>query len=284
MPTIQWYRQMAQHWQPGEAGGLQRIRRFLRRPLPDYARQRDLPGVEGTSGLSPHLHFGEISVRALWRLGSRRAGWVDSTFASELIWREFAHHLLYYHPRTPLEPLDARFEHFKWQNNVAERRAWQRGQTGIPIVDAGMRQLWALGWMHNRVRMIVASLLVKNLRQHWLEGARWFWDTLVDGDLAANTLNWQWTAGCGADAAPYFRIFNPVTQGERFDPDGDYVRRWVPELQHVPARYIHTPHLAPPDVLRAANVRIGHSYPAPRVDLKQSRAQALAAYQAMRQA
>jgi deoxyribodipyrimidine photo-lyase len=282
LPRIAWYRAMAEHWQPGEAGGLKRARRFLRKPLAQYSTQRDRPDRDGTSSVSPHLHFGELSVRALWRLGARRTEWSQSTFASELIWREFAHHLLYHHPRTPLEPLDGRFERFAWKNSPAARRAWQRGLTGFPIVDAGMRQLWALGWMHNRLRMIVASLLVKNLRQHWLDGARWFWDTLVDGDLAANTMNWQWTAGCGADAAPYFRIFNPVTQGERFDPEGDYVRRWVPELAKMPARYIHAPHAAPAEVLQAANVHIGRSYPAPRVDLKQSREEALAAYQAMR--
>jgi deoxyribodipyrimidine photo-lyase len=203
----------------------------------------------------------------------------ESTFVSELVWREFAHHLLYHFPTTPLEPLDRRFARFPWHADANHLRAWQRGETGFPIVDAGMRQLWASGWMHNRVRMIVGSLLVKNLRMHWLEGARWFWDTLVDADLAANTLNWQWVAGCGADAAPWFRIFNPMAQGERFDPEGEYVRRWVPELARLPAKHIHAPWLAPPAVLDAADVRIGRNYPAPIVDLKQSRAEALAAYE-----
>jgi deoxyribodipyrimidine photo-lyase len=282
LPTIPWYRSMARHWQPGEAGGLRGVRRFLGKPLQHYSALRDRPDKLGTSSLSPHLHFGEISVRELWRRGSRHRGWSQSTFASELIWREFAHHLLYHHPRAPLEPLNAQFDRFDWQPNPAWQQAWQCGFTGFPIVDAGMRQLWSAGWMHNRVRMIVASLLVKNLRQPWFDGARWFWDTLVDADLANNTMNWQWIAGCGADAAPYFRIFNPVSQALRFDPRGDYVRRWVPELAALPAQHIHAPHLAPPEVLRAAAIRIGHTYPAPLVDLKRSREEALATYRAMR--
>jgi deoxyribodipyrimidine photo-lyase len=292
LPKIKWYGDMADHWKPGEAGALRRARRFMPAHLADYGEQRNQPATQGTSSLSPHLHFGEISVRQLWHLGEnavrrqRRpiSSWRDSVFASELIWREFAHHLLFYNPRTPLEPLDSQFERFEWQPRLSTQRAWQRGRTGFPIVDAGMRQLWSIGWMHNRVRMIVASLLVKNLRQPWLDGARWFWDTLVDADLAANTLNWQWTAGCGADAAPYFRIFNPVTQSERFDPTGDYVRRWVPELAALPAPYIHAPHLAPIAVLQAARVHIGQNYPAPLVDLKESREAALAAYHCMRRA
>ena len=205
----------------------------------------------------------------------------ESTFAAELLWREFAHHLLYHFPHTVLEPLDRRFERFAWSRDAAHLRAWQRGRTGIPIVDAGMRQLWATGWMHNRVRMIVASFLVKNLRIHWLEGARWFWDTLVDADLANNTLNWQWVAGCGADAAPYFRIFNPLTQSEKFDPAGEYVRRWVPELARLEAPHIHAPHAAPAAVLQAAGVQIGSTYPAPIVDLAESRRAALAAYRSL---
>jgi deoxyribodipyrimidine photo-lyase len=205
----------------------------------------------------------------------------DSTFAAELLWREFAHHLIYHFPHTVLEPLDRRFERFAWSRDDAHLQAWQRGRTGIPIVDAGMRQLWATGWMHNRVRMIVASFLVKNLRIHWLEGARWFWDTLVDADLPNNTMNWQWVAGSGADAAPYFRIFNPVTQSARFDPDGEYVRRWVPELARLDVPHIHAPQDAPAAVLQAAAVRIGTTYPAPIVDLAESRRAALAAYQSL---
>jgi deoxyribodipyrimidine photo-lyase len=194
----------------------------------------------------------------------------------ELGWREFAHHLLYHFPWTPTEPLDERFAAFPWAEGfAAQLAAWQRGRTGIPIVDAGLRELWASGWMHNRVRMIVASLLTKNLLIPWQAGTRWFWDTLVDADLANNTLGWQWTAGCGADAAPYFRIFNPVLQGARFDPNGAYVRRWVPELARLPDKFLHQPCAAPAAALATAGLRLGRDYPEPIVDLKASRKQAL---------
>ena len=282
LPAIEWYGTMEQTWRPGEAGAQARLRAFAKKPLASYAKLRDRPDREGTSALSPHLHFGEISVRQIWHvLAAKSARVQDSTFATELLWREFAQHLIYHFPHTALEPLDRRFERFAWSADPARLRAWQRGCTGIPIVDAGMRQLWATGWMHNRVRMIVASFLVKNLRIHWLEGARWFWDTLVDADLAANTLNWQWVAGCGADAAPYFRIFNPLTQSARFDPAGEYVRRWIPELARLEAPHVHAPHAAPAAVLAAAGVRVGSTYPAPIVDLAESRRAALAAYQAL---
>jgi deoxyribodipyrimidine photo-lyase len=282
LPEIEWYDTMERTWQPGEAGAHVRLRSFAKKPLAAYAKTRDRPDLDATSALSPHMHFGEISLRQVWHaLHGTRAKLRESTFVSELLWREFAHHLIYHFPHTPLQPLDRRFERFEWSSDSAHLRAWQRGRTGFPIVDAGMRQLWATGWMHNRVRMIVASLLVKNLRVHWLEGARWFWDTLVDADLAANTLNWQWVAGCGADAAPYFRIFNPQTQSEKFDPAGDYIRRWVPELAQLGAPHVHAPHAAPAAALAAAGVRIGSTYPAPLVDLAESRQAALAAYQAI---
>jgi len=282
LPDIEWYEAMERAWRPGEAGAHARLRSFASKPLAAYAKTRDRPDQEGTSALSPHLHFGEVSVRQVWHaLGAARGRLRDSTFASELLWREFAHHLLYHFPHTALQPLDRRFERFAWSDEASQLRAWQRGRTGVPIVDAGMRQLWATGWMHNRVRMIAASFLVKNLRSHWLQGARWFWDTLVDADLAANTLNWQWVAGCGADAAPYFRIFNPQAQGEKFDPQGRYVRRWVPELARLGAPHVHAPHTAPAAILEAAGVRIGANYPAPIVDLAESRRAALAAYRAL---
>jgi deoxyribodipyrimidine photo-lyase len=282
LPEIQWYDTMDETWRPGEAGAHARLRAFASKPLASYAKTRDRPDCDGTSALSPYLHFGEISARQVWHaLAAKGAKVADSTFAAELIWREFAHHLIYHFPHTVLEPLDRRFERFAWSRDTAHLQAWQRGRTGIPIVDAGMRQLWATGWMHNRVRMIVASFLVKNLRIHWLEGARWFWDTLVDADLANNTLNWQWVAGSGADAAPYFRIFNPLTQSAKFDPDGEYVRRWVPELARLEVPHIHAPHAAPAAALQAGGVHIGSTYPAPLVDLAASRRAALAAYHSL---
>lgn len=219
-------------WQPGEAGALQQLRRF--KPAA-YRKNRDLPAIAGTSRLSPHLHFGEISPRQVWHAVA------NEDYRRQLIWREFAHHLLYHFPYTPEKPLRLEFENFPWRKDAKALKAWQRGRTGFPLVDAGMRELWTTGWMHNRVRMVAASFLVKDLLIPWQEGARWFWDTLVDADLANNTLGWQWVAGCGADAAPFFRIFNPATQAEKFDPDGAYVRRWAKEsvkpiVDHATAR------------------------------------------------
>jgi deoxyribodipyrimidine photo-lyase len=261
------------------------LEHFADQALPGYAENRDRPDQPGTSRLSPYLRFGEIGPRqilaALRNVPAREAAVEKSReiYWRELIWREFAHHLLFHYPQTVSEPLNPRFADFPWNEGYAGwLSAWQRGTTGYPLVDAGMRELWNTGWMHNRVRMAVASFLTKNLRVPWQQGARWFWDTLVDADLANNTLGWQWSAGCGADAAPYFRIFNPVLQGQRFDPAGDYVRRWIPELARLPASCIHQPWLAPPGVLEAAGVRLGDNYRAPIVDLKQSRDEALAAF------
>jgi deoxyribodipyrimidine photo-lyase len=229
LPDLPWDAGLYRHWRPGEAGAHARLHAILDDTLLDYPAARDLPARTGTSRLSPHLHFGELGPRQVWyavrawAAGNSGPGYVEAAdaYLRQLAWREFAMHLLYHFPHTAERPLDARFEAFPWAGDRgAELHAWQRGRTGIPIVDAGMRELWKTGWMHNRVRMLVASLLTKNLRIHWLEGAHWFWDTLVDADLANNTLGWQWVAGCGADAAPYFRIFNPVVQGERFDPRG----------------------------------------------------------------
>jgi deoxyribodipyrimidine photo-lyase len=236
--------------------------------------------------LSPHLHFGEISplqalATTLRVTQEQRAAGVAAgkeVFLKEIGWREFAHHLLFHFPATTTQPMDARFAAIPWQPDARLQDAWQRGMTGYPIVDAGMRELWHTGWMHNRVRMIVASLLTKNLRQSWLAGARWFWDTLVDADLASNTLGWQWTAGCGADAAPYYRIFNPILQTERFDLERGYLRRWIPELARLPDAWIHQPWAAPAAILAAAGVTLGQSYPQPIVDLKLSRDLALEAW------
>lgn len=201
---------------------------------------------------------------------------------AELIWREFSYYLLYHFPHTPTVPLRESFARFPWREDLRSLQDWQRGRTGIPLVDAGMRELWSTGWMHNRVRMIAASFLVKNLQQPWLDGARWFWDTLVDADLASNTQGWQWTAGCGADAAPYFRVFNPVTQSQRFDPQGVYLRRWLPELARLSDKAIHAPWLADASELADAGVQLGRNYPLPVVDLKDSRTAALAAFKSLR--
>jgi len=284
LPTIPWDGGLRQAWRPGESAAMARLEAFIGEALTGYAQDRDRPGHPGTSGLSPHLHFGEIGPRQIVQALQAReeqAGGAECHLR-QLAWREFAHHLLFHFPHTPESPLDRRFQHFPW--NEADHdtlRAWQQGRTGIPLVDAGMRELWQTGWMHNRVRMVAASFLVKNLRVHWLEGARWFWDTLVDANLANNTLGWQWVAGCGADAAPYFRVFNPVLQGERFDPSGDYVRRWVPELARLPCPAIHQPWAAPAALLESVGVRLGVDYPKPVADLKTSREQALAAYRGL---
>jgi len=285
-PSSRWDAGLAATWTPGEAGALARVESFTDEALAGYGDARNRPDESGTSRLSPYLHFGEIGPRqclAMVRsaVAERPSAQVAAdSFVRQLGWREFAHHLLHHFPETTTAPLDRRFDAFPWSSEGAWLEAWQRGRTGYPLVDAGMRELWTTGWMHNRVRMITASLLTKNLRLPWLDGARWFWDTLVDADLANNTLGWQWTAGCGADAAPYFRVFNPMLQAERFDPDRTYLRRWLPELARLPDAWIHRPWEAPPAILDDAGVRLGHDYPLPVVDFRESRAAALAAYAA----
>ena len=293
LPTLDWADAFGDHHEPGEVGAAKRLDEFLQGSVDTYEDHRNIPGEKGTSRLSPHLHLGEISPRQIWAateaLGEEAGIFPSSNgarvFLSEVGWREFAYHLLFHFPQTPTEPLRQEFERFPWrQDNDGELlRAWQRGQTGYPIVDAGMRELWATGWMHNRVRMVVASFLVKHLRLPWQLGARWFWDTLVDADLAANTLGWQWSAGCGADAAPYFRIFAPVLQGFKFDKSGEYVRRWVPEIAGLPDKHLHAPWEAPAEVLASAEVTLGINYPKPMVDHKTARNAALAAYQELRE-
>ncbi|PZW48766.1 deoxyribodipyrimidine photo-lyase [Humitalea rosea] len=270
LPRRDWADGFAGPWQPGEAGAARRLEHFIAGGLAFYAAQRDLPGVSGgTSGLSPHLRFGEVSPRQVWQAVA--ANGVQATvFLKEILWREFSYHLLFHRPEMPEHPLRPAFAAFPWAPDARLLRAWQQGRTGYPIVDAGMRQLWQTGWMHNRVRMIAASLLVKHLLQPWQAGAAWFWDCLVDGDLASNSASWQWVAGCGADAAPYFRVFNPILQGRTFDAAGDYVRRWVPELAGLPDALIHAPWEAP------AALRRG--YPAPVIGHAEGRARALAAY------
>jgi deoxyribodipyrimidine photo-lyase type I len=275
-----WSGGLAETWQPGEAGAHERLSAFLDADLDEYDRQRNLPGRSGTSMLSPHLHWGEIAIDAVWRATeaartTRAEG--RTTFLKELVWREFAAYLLWHNQDLDTVPMKAQFAAMPWRDAPGELHAWQRGRTGIPIVDAGMRQLWQTGWMHNRLRMITASFLVKHLLIPWQTGEAWFWDCLVDADAASNAASWQWVAGCGADAAPYFRIFNPVLQGLKFDPDGAYVRRFVPELANLPDEVIHAPWDAPQHVLRGAGVILGRTYPEPIVDLASGRDRALAA-------
>jgi len=285
LPKIKWDVQMRESWEPTRSGGEKRLKTFVAKAVKAYPTDRDIPKIDGTSKLSPYLHFGQISpleivdaVRSVGALGTKGG----DKFVAEVGWREFGHHLLHHFPETPDRPLRREFEQFPWAPDKKLLRAWQRGRTGYPVVDAGMRQLWATGWMHNRVRMIAASVLVKHFLQPWQAGAKWFWDTLVDADLASNTLGWQWAGGCGADAAPYFRVFNPVLQGLKFDPDGEYVRRWVPELAKVPAEWIHEPWNAPMHVLAEAGVTLGKDYPAPLVSLEAGRDRALAAFKKLR--
>ncbi len=265
-------------WTPGEDGARAQLDRYVLGAHGGYGDQRNLPAVEGTSRLSPHLHWGEISVRTVWEAVTRAGGAHGEAYLRELGWRDFSTHLLFHWPNLPQANWRDTFDRVAWRQDQDALAAWQGGRTGYPIVDAGMRQLWQTGWMHNRVRMICASFLIKHLLQDWRAGQAWFWDTLVDADLANNSASWQWVAGSGADAAPYFRIFNPVTQGEKFDPEGAYVRRWVPELSRLEANVIHQPWTALPSALARAGVRLGTDYPLPIVDHKAARARALDAF------
>jgi len=277
-------------WTPGEAGAKARLEIFLDEILSGYTQARDHPGQSGTSRLSPHLRYGEISPFQLWHAarvaqdaprGKRAAAGDVDKFLAELGWREFSWHLLARHPKLATQNLQRRFDTFPWRSDGAGLRAWQRGRTGYPIVDAAMRQLWRTGWMHNRARMVVASFLIKHLLIDWREGEAWFWDTLVDADPANNPAGWQWVAGSGADAAPFFRIFNPILQGEKFDPHGDYVKQNVPELARLPVEFIHEPWKASPLELAAAGLTLGATYPEPIVDHATARARALAAFKRM---
>jgi deoxyribodipyrimidine photo-lyase len=283
LPTIPWDEGLAANWVPSRDGAVARLDEFLATALGRYEDGRDLPAEPWVSRLSPYLHFGQLGPREIVAATGRGARGA-AAFLRELGWREFAYHQLYHFPHTTDAPLDARFESFPWRDADDDLAAWQAGRTGIPLVDAGMRQLWHTGWMHNRVRMIAGSFLVKNLLLPWQAGARWFWDTLVDADLASNSMGWQWVAGSGADAAPYFRVFNPVLQGQRFDTRGRYVRQWVPELEALPDKWLHCPWEAPQAVLDEAGIRLGETYPRPLVDLKASRVRALEAWAAIKNA
>ena len=286
LPRIPWHNKLKAHWKTGEAQAYKLLDDFCDEGIQTYTISRDYPAEPATSRLSPHLHFGEISVRQIaarleasiasdTRPGSLKAA---ERFLGELGWREFAQHLLFYFPDTVREPFDARYKAFPYCKNKHILTAWEQGKTGFPIVDAGMRELWHTGSMHNRVRMIVASLLTKHAQIHWLDGAHWFWDTLVDANLASNTMNWQWVAGCGVDAAPYFRIFNPIRQSKKFDPKGIYLRQWLPELSRLPDKHIHAPWLATDAILAEAGIKLGKIYSRPVLDLKQGREQALENY------
>lgn len=276
------------HWTPGEKGAHVRLSEFFKNGIRGYSAKRNRPDLPHTSRLSPHLHFGEISPRQIAHYaalavaaGSAAQRDVDK-FMSEIGWREFAHHLLFHFPELPSRNWRQQFDAYPWRSAPRDLKAWQRGLIGYPLVDAGMRELWHTGWMHNRIRMVTASFLIKHLRIDWRQGEVWFWDTLVDADLANNAAGWQWVAGSGADAAPYFRIFNPVLQGRKFDPDGDYVRRWCPELARLPTEHIHAPHDAPADVLKTAEVHLGKNYPSPIVDHNEARDAALTGYARVR--
>lgn len=284
-----WSGGLGETWEVGEAAAQRRLDAFVDEMLAGYAVQRDRPAVAGTSRLSPHLGFGEIGPRTCWHrvamaaeAGGGGVGSGAETFFRELAWRDFSYHLLHTRPNLATEPFRSEFSDFPWREDAAALAAWRRGRTGYPIVDAGMRELWRTGWMHNRVRMIAASFLVKDLLLSWQDGEAWFWDTLVDADPASNPANWQWVAGCGADAAPYFRIFNPTLQGEKFDPDGRYVKRWLPELAGLPAAVVHRPWEASDATLAEAGVRLGDTYPHPLVDHAVARRRALEALNQMR--
>lgn len=285
LPKIKWDHLFLKEWDPTRAGAEKRLAQFQRGPVKEYDQARDIPKLDGTSRLSPYLHFGQISPLEIYKtikatsFAETKSG---QRYIAEIGWREFGYHLLHHFNHTPEKALRKEYDNFPWQSDPKLLRAWQKGQTGFPIVDAGMRQLWLTGWQHNRVRMIAASVLVKHLLQPWQDGAQWFWNTLVDADLASNTMGWQWAGGCGADAAPYFRVFNPVLQGEKFDPQGDYVRKYVPELAKMPDEWIHKPWDAPLHVLAEAGVVLGKNYPFPAIGLTAGRDRALAAFKALR--
>jgi deoxyribodipyrimidine photo-lyase len=287
LPVFDWAQGLREAWSPGEDGAQSLLRKFLQAPVQSYETDRNRPDISRTSHLSPHLHFGEISPRDIWHALDRAAPRQTTArekaglmaFRGQLVWREFSRHLLVHFPHMAHQPLRMEFQQFPWRAHPEFRQARQQGQTGYPLIDAGMRELWHTGWMHNRMRMVVASFLTKHLLLHGQEGAQWFWDTLVDADQANNTFGWQWVAGCGADAAPFFRIFNPIMQGRKFDPDGAYVRRWVPELSKLSQAWIHAPWEAPSSVLQEADVKLGKTYPFPIVNRAEARSRALEAYQ-----
>ena len=287
LPRIKWYKEMEKLWEPGEKGAHKKLESFLSDGLLGYKEGRNFPSKKNVSQLSAHMHFGEISPNQVWHRAKLKKDLPGiekdlDHFLSELGWREFSYNLLFHFPELPRENLQKKFDNFPWIENEILFDKWKKGLTGYPIVDAGMRELWQTGYMHNRVRMIVGSFLVKNLLLHWHKGEEWFWDCLIDADLASNSASWQWVAGSGADAAPYFRIFNPILQGKRFDPDGSYIKKFIPELEQLPSKYLFSPWEAPIEVLSEANIELGSDYPEPIVDLIKSRDRALEAFSTIR--
>ena len=287
LPRIKWYKEMEKLWEPGEKGAHKKLESFLSEGLAGYKEGRNFPSKKNVSQLSAHMHFGEISPNQVWHRAKLKKDLPRiekdlDHFLSELGWREFSYNLLFHFPELPRENLQKKFDNFPWIENEILFDKWKKGLTGYPIVDAGMRELWQTGYMHNRVRMIVGSFLVKNLLLHWHKGEKWFWDCLIDADLASNSASWQWVAGSGADAAPYFRIFNPILQGKRFDPDGSYIKKFIPELEQLPSKYLFSPWEAPIEVLSEANIELGSDYPEPIVDLIKSRDRALEAFSTIR--
>jgi deoxyribodipyrimidine photo-lyase len=276
--TEKWHEKLLDKWAPGEAGAQEKLKVFLSNGLNGYSEGRNRPDKQHTSMLSPHIRFGEISIREIAKSIENINTEDAEIFYKELVWREFSYHLLYHFPHLVDTNLQKKFNNFKWLDNQDHLKNWQKGMTGYPIIDAGMRQLYETGYMHNRVRMIVGSFLVKNLMIHWKYGQEWFWDTLVDADIASNSASWQWVAGTGADAAPYFRIFNPVTQSKKFDPNGDYIKKYVPELKNIPVKYIHLPSELETDSLSSYGIKLDHNYPKPIVDLSITRERALDAF------
>jgi deoxyribodipyrimidine photo-lyase len=282
IPKKKWYKKIENSWEIGEKAALKKLNEFMKHKVDGYKEGRDFPQKEQTSKLSPHLHFGEISPAQIYeKVSSQRLNLDKSFFISELIWREFSAYLLHFFPSLGKDNFNPKFDSYPWQKKSIHLKAWQKGQTGYPFVDAAMKELWHTGYMHNRARMVVASFLVKNLNIHWHKGRDWFWDCLVDADLSNNSASWQWVAGSGVDAAPFFRIFNPVTQGEKFDKEGEYVKKWIPELKDLPVKYIHKPWTAPLDILKSAGVELNKTYPNPIVDISISRSLALNFYKAL---
>ncbi len=277
-----WYKKLDNSWSPGELVAKEKLKKFISCGLSNYKTGRDFPSQEGTSLLSPHIHFGEISVNQIWHAIPFEENHNFNHYRAELGWREFSYSQLFYNNQLPTKNLQSKFDNFQWKDDETYKNAWKKGETGIPMVDAGMRQLWETGYMHNRLRMIVGSFLVKNLLIDWRFGANWFWNTLVDADLASNSAGWQWVAGCGADAAPYFRVFNPVTQGIKFDGAGDYIRKYIPELKNLPNKFLFSPWEAPKEILSSSKLTLGINYPFPIVDIKKSRLIALDAFKKLK--